>query len=430
LLSISSAYWLSLAYGKGAWAELIASSVLPLMLAAVTAHLRSDSTTRAQRAALVAGWLLLSGSHTVTFIWGGLFIAAYALGLTLLQKRRRLEPLARLFVGALLGIALNGWFLGPVLAYGQFTRIAEFSARGFGLNNPQLNSPAVIFHPGRRLPEGVDAIAFVQASVYALAWAIAAGAASFRRLERRERLGFGIAALGATFFLSLLTQGRGGWFWRSAPDALRAVLFPPRLHVYLSLCVLALVVLGLRSLEHAPRRRLWSAAFVVAVLAQLVLAGYQVKTTPESRPIGELFRLARLREVLHRHDFDYRFTTRRDGRGYGPELDAPARLALDLSAVHHDRALVTLPAGEPGPFVTNVSYSPLIQTRGDVVLLGRTREGLAVIGRRTAGDAEARGTLEPAWPWPRVAGALMSALALVGSLAFVLRAEASRDAHG
>lgn len=423
LLSISSAYWLSLAYGKGAWGEFIASSVLPFVLAACTANARSPTPTRGERAALLAGWLLLSGSHTLTLIWGGVFTGAYALGLVLsFEREHRLAPLLRILPGVLLGIGLNGWFLGPLLAYAPFTRIADYSARGFGTNNPVLDSLEVVFHPGRYLPAGIDAGSFVQVSVYALTWAVAAGACSVRRLERRERLAFGLALLGAMLFLSLLTQGRAGWFWRLAPDLLRAIQFPPRLHVYLSLCVLALVVLGLRSLGRSPHRRLWSAAFLVALGAQLGLAAYQVRTAaPTGRPITEVLRLAHLLSVPrdYRHEFDYRFATRRDGSGLGPEIDAPARLALDLTTIHGHRAEVVLPAGHRGPFATNVSFSPLIRTRGNIVLLGRTRDGLAVIAPRSAGAAPLRGTLEPAWPWPRLAGVAMTTLALVGSFLFL-----------
>jgi hypothetical protein len=67
----------------------------------------------------------------------------------------------------------------------------------------------------------------------------------------------------------------------------------------------------------------------------------------------------------------------------------------------------------------------LIQARGDIVLLGRTRDGLAVLGRRTPGAGEARGWIAPAWPAPRMAGLVVTGLALVGAIAFVRGSDAS-----
>lgn len=423
LLSISSSYWLSCAYSKGAWGEFVATSALPLLLAACTAIARSPAASRASRAAIIVGWLVLSGSHTLTLIWGSLFLGTYALLLSLpMWRKGMLAALQRLTTGTILGIGLNGWFLGPLLAYGGFTKVAEYSARGFGTNNPSLNSLTVIFHPGRHLPPDVDVIVFVQVSLYALSWALAVGASSFLRLERCERSAFGSALLGVIFFLSLLTQGRKGWFWSGvAPSFLRAIQYPPRLHVYLSLCVLALVILGLRSLRCSERRRLWLAGYLVAIGAQFGLAAHQVKTAPASWRIDDLMRTASLRAVPrdYRHDYDYRFTTRRDGTGLVPELVPSRSLSLDLATIHADRAEVALPADEQGPFAANISFSPLIRARGDLLLLGRTRDGLAVIGRRTPGTAATRGTIEPAWPWPRTAGLAATAVALVGSLVFL-----------
>src|SRR5439155_19099184 len=69
LVFVTSAYYVTDLYGRGAWEEFMAVSALPLMLAASLRLLRGRWRA-GPVACLVAASVVFSGSHNITLLWG------------------------------------------------------------------------------------------------------------------------------------------------------------------------------------------------------------------------------------------------------------------------------------------------------------------------------------------------------------------------
>jgi len=189
LVFVTSAYYVTNIYGRGAWPEFIATSMLPLMVAAAMRLVRVRWTV-GPLLCLVASVVLFSGSHNITLLWGSVFLAASAGLLWLFAGRRHRLPWRRLVGVAAIGIAaagLNGWFLVPDVVHGRQTLIASAV---YTRNFPTFdffNAPGVVFNPLRAVPSASSSPGlFVQAPVWFLVWALAAGALVWS--DRRTRL--------------------------------------------------------------------------------------------------------------------------------------------------------------------------------------------------------------------------------------------------
>jgi hypothetical protein len=429
LVLVGSAYYLTNAYGRGSWAEFVATSSLPLVIASGASLLLAERARPRDAALCFASLVLFSGSHSITLVWGGLFLALLALAMAwalrdaVAIRRGRLVLLLSL---CLLGFGANAWFLAPALAYGRSTHIGGYAARGFGSDTLFLNQPSVVFHPGRVVPaQSTTPELYVQVSVYALAWALAAAATFVRlpagaddRSRRLRRASLALLALLGWYSL-LIGSGRLDLAWTLLPRLLKIVQFHFRLHTYVTFCIVGLVVLGLRAALASRRAASWLLALIAAAGAQLALAEYQAWSAATYHPRAEIAGAGATVPVTLQEAHDYRFSSHPDAIYLGETvLPKPsASLTADPAAVVRDSLALAVP-GElgKGPILTNVVHSPFIQAAGDLAIAGRTREGWLVLDPRCRGAARpCVGTIQTARPWPVKVGTAVSLLSLLAA---------------
>ena len=78
LVFITSAYYLTLIYGRGDWPEFLGVSMIPLMIAAVLSIIRADRLRLWPAVALTVSSVVFFGSHNLTMIWGSTLLALRA----------------------------------------------------------------------------------------------------------------------------------------------------------------------------------------------------------------------------------------------------------------------------------------------------------------------------------------------------------------
>src|ERR1700681_1968187 len=95
LVFVTSAYYATDLYGRGAWAEFMAVSMLPLMLAA-SLRLVRGRWRLGPVACLVAASAVFSGSHNITLLWGSTLAVVALVIYWLLSGRSRELPWRRM----------------------------------------------------------------------------------------------------------------------------------------------------------------------------------------------------------------------------------------------------------------------------------------------------------------------------------------------
>ena len=92
LVVVTSAYAVSNIYARGAWPEFMATSSIPLAVAAGVALLRARDVRATSWAALLGSLVILAGSHNLTLLWsallGGIFVIVWVSVGGRLQGRR------------------------------------------------------------------------------------------------------------------------------------------------------------------------------------------------------------------------------------------------------------------------------------------------------------------------------------------------------
>lgn len=133
LLFVTSACYLTLAYGQGDWPELLAVSMLPLMVAAGVSIVRAGQLRMGPFLALAASCVVFFGSHDLTMLWGCTLLAVLAaLVLAAMPQSRAwvgARGLGRVAAVVVPAALVNAWFLLPSLAYASDTKIgSEYAA--------------------------------------------------------------------------------------------------------------------------------------------------------------------------------------------------------------------------------------------------------------------------------------------------------------
>ncbi len=427
LVVVSSAYYLTNAYGRGSWAELIATSAVAPVAAAAAALVWGPKVRRRDAGMLFLAAVLFSGSHTITLVWGSAFLA-FLLFVTWPARTaaRMSTPPRRVALAAalvVLAIGVNAWFLAPALAYGRATHIGGYAARGFASDTQFLNIPRVLFHPGRWVPpqSGTPGL-YTQVSVYVLGWVVTAALGLCRRTPSAplRRAWAGMALLLLLFFW-LIGTGRLDPPWILMPRLFKIVQFQFRLHTYVTYSLAGLVIVTLLAVRTARRPALWVTALVTALAAQVGLGEYQAWTAKTYYPISEITSagVESPPTLLEAHDF--RFVEHPDAKPLGETVfsDPVAELRVDLHGVRADRLEVAVQGD--GLVQTDIVYSPLIETTGDLVIAGRTAEGWAVLRSRTPGPTAHEGAIVPARPLPVAIGVTVSVASFVAALLLLAR---------
>jgi hypothetical protein len=125
---VTSAYYLTMIYALGDWPAFLATSTMPLLIAAALSVLRARSVRFWPALALAASSVVFFGSHLLTVIWGSssLIVVAAAILAFVPGARASLTKAGVLRAAALIVPAglVSAWFLLPAVAYESHTAIA------------------------------------------------------------------------------------------------------------------------------------------------------------------------------------------------------------------------------------------------------------------------------------------------------------------
>ena len=435
IVFVTSAYYVTNLYGRGAWAEFMAVSALPLVLAA-SLRLARGRWRLGPVACLVAASVVFSGSHNITLL-SGTTVALLALACYwLLSGRSRELPWRRMGATAALialGVGLNGWFLLPNVSYAHDTMIGGGSLELWNATE-FFNTAAVIFDPLRTVPgESKTPALYVQAPVLALAWGLIAAPIYWR--ERRLRAGLGTALLVLGGLLAVIMSSGA---WSALPTLYQRIQFPYRLQTYVALACAGLVLVGALALTRRAERgqsarsdRLLTLAlglalaFSVAVCAwQLWVPNTHVNETNFSSLSNRAEALSGAPSRLPRS-----WQALRDYSDRSLPVINPKQLFTFYANSVEDERLAGPISFPPGlaPFATNIAGGPyLVHVGGGVHVVGRTGEGELVLKRTRDGsqpvDIEVRAQLST----PVVLGRIMTAAAAAVLLSLALAAAVRR----
>jgi hypothetical protein len=431
---VTSAYYVSDLYGRGAWEEFIAVSALPLVLAA-SLRLARGGLSVGPVACLVAASAVFSGSHNITLLWGTTLAVVALACYWLLSGRSRELPWRRMLAAAsliALGVGLNGWFLLPDLSYAHDTIVSArdiaWSATGF------FNTFGVIFDPLRMVPSesGTPAL-YVQAPVLALVWGLIAAPLSWRY----RRLWAGVAtALIVLAGLLVLIMSSGAW--SLLPTPFQRAQFAYRLQTYVALACAGLVLVGALALTRRAQSgratrsdRPLALGLGLAVAFGVALCAWQLWVPNTHVHEGHFSSYSNRGDALSGPS-TLLPQSWYAGTDYGdrslPVLATTAQFTFDPAHVEDNRLAgsVLFPAGLQ-PFATNIAGGPyLVHVGGGVRVVGRTEEGNLVLQRTTDGSQPVPVELRAQLSAPVVLGRITTAVSAALLLALAVTAAVRR----
>jgi len=404
LVVITSAYYVTNLYGRGAWPEFVATSAIAPLIASGVHLARAHVWRPWPVLAFVVYAIFFSGSHNITLLWGTTVGALAALTLWLALGRPRLLSLRRLVgIGglAIASVAVNAWYLLPNLRYGRYVQI--YAGTHSGAGDGYFDLPQVLFNPLRHVPhQSTTPALFVQVPDWFLAWALLAGSALLWHRSSSDRLRR--AWIGVLILLVILLGLIGLTpLWNVIPAPFSLIEFPYRLDTYIVYAVSALtLVAGLalrRSVANRQSRRLiirLRLALAAACAVSVALCAWQL-WIPSTLSPGVSY--DRRQEALHSaSDLPrtwYASENYNDARAPVVSVSPGRTLVIDPRAVHGDHfsALLNVPRGM-APIRTNISAgSYLVRVKG-LTRLGRTANGDAVVRRTTDGSGPVHVVLE------------------------------------
>jgi hypothetical protein len=416
---VTAPYFLTNIYGRGAFSEFTATAAIPVVLYSAFLVLTAERPPRWAVPGLLAALAVMTGSHMITLVYGGMFLALVAGGVAVVYRdavvdlvRHRRRRLALVGGAVLLAVALNGWYLVPGLMLGRTTSVAVSPVPPSSY--AWLTTPAMVLHGLPAVARGSSTRAlYVQLPLVLIVWALAAVVYALARRAYHRPLGPVLLVAGLAGCAVAVTSGA---VWDALPVLFWFIQFPYRLLTYADLLVAGLVTVALVSLRRlAPRpRAVLGAAGLAAAAFALGVATWQVWTSPS---------LHHSRTVALRGTMLLPATWYDDGIYRNASLPvvnvAPDRTA-DLDPGRADpwggwRGTVALPPG-PGPVATDLGAGPGLVTVHGVRLVGRTKEGWLVVVRQPGDERP----VVPIEVRPRWAGAQGVGLAVSGTALVVL----------
>jgi uncharacterized membrane protein len=429
LLAVTSAYFLTDAYARGAWPETMAVSSVPLVLAAAGSVLRGPRVYPLAALALVGAATVLTGSHNITLLFSTMFLLALAGIAWFAGADPRTLPRPRVAaIAGLLGIAvaLNMWFLLPDLAYGMRTFIGAHPTPPY---MPRLTLD-VIVDPirdsllGTSPQLGPTPTFYVQLPVLALGWAVVALWACRRQLGRgARRLAAGLGVLLVVLVALIVWPG----VWPHLPRLLWNIQFPYRLESYATFCVLGMVLVALKHVAGSPRRRALLVALAAIVALELGQAVNQVWGTPSALPSrAEIYtlgpewwiRFASAGETTFGNEFgDF------SEREVSPTITSTKLVFPARGPVKHGYALSFFSPG-PGTIETNLQTGWYLVSPIGAKPAGRVGDDSLVVSEDVPAGHVARITIAPKKSRPVVAGRVLSLVGLAALLGLIAWAAA------
>lgn len=436
IVFVTSAYYITNLYGRGAWTELMATSMLPLVIASALRIVRGPPRV-APAVCLVAASVVFSGSHNITLLLG-VTVTALALALYwVLSGRSRDLPWRRMAAAAglfALGVGLNGWFLVPDVSFSHDTLISTdiipWSATSV------YNSAGLIFNPLRAAPPNPEAPAlYLQIPVIALAWGLFAIPLVWR--YRRLRAGV-ITALAIVIGLLVVIMSEG--VYSRLPQLFQEIQFPYRLHTYVVLGCAALVLLGTLALTRRARSgratgadRVLRAGLGLAVAFGVALCAWQMWVPNTHTNIEGWYhsfadRSEALASVPPAMPGSWNARNNYGDRTL-PVVSTERQITLNPSTLVNSDRVAGRGLFPPGlqPFATNISGGPyFVHVGGGVHIVGRTAGGTLVLARNKNGSGAIPFEVSPELSGPVVLGRAVTIAAAAILLALGLAAAVRR----
>jgi hypothetical protein len=441
LTVITSAYFVTDLYGRGAWPELLAVSAMAPLMASGVSLVRAPRLQPLSMTIFVISAVIFSGSHNLTLLWGttittlAVIVIWLALGASLRLPYRRLATLAGLGVASVL---VNAWFLFPDIAYEGKVEISNEGPTSWAATS-FLNTPGVLLDPLRHSADrpGAQAL-FVQIPDWFLAWGLVAGTLLLwsRPLATRLRRVWlaGVVVIAALLVMVMLAP-----FWKIVPFPFNRIQFPYRLGAYIVYAIAGLVVVGVLAVQRASRTGARQTAvtrlrigLAIAVVISLALCVWQawVPNTLVEKSYADrneaLFNVNTLPLSWY------------DGGAYrdvsAPIVAVPDErfLTIEPRLVHSDRfdAWLSVPPG-PAPIRTNINGGGyLVDIRG-LDRVGGSPDGEVVVKRPHGVHGRVHVVIETAPSTPvelgrAVSGVAVLLISIALALAFVRASRARR----
>jgi hypothetical protein len=432
LAVVTSAYYITNLYGRGAWPEFVAVAAIAPLAASGLQLVRADAWRVWPALVFVASAIVFTGSHNITLAWGTtIAVLAAAIMWLALGALRRL-PFRRLAMVGALGLAslsVNAWFLVPDLSYAKDVLIHDFLAPG-GADATFFDTPGVLFNPLRSVPSQSSTPAlFVQVPIWFLVWGLVVGAVLLWRRGagrqlRRAWIGV-VVVIAVVLGLIMITP-----VWSAMPFPLDQIQFPYRLNSYVFYGVGGLVLVGALALRQAAAAGTSGRAVALLRMALACVCAISVGLcvwqlwVPNTLFPGRSY--ANRQEALASVNTLPRSWY--DPGSYSdiqaPFVRVPAGRALTIapSAVHGDRfaGWLAAPPG-PAPIQTNINGGSYLVHISGLRRVGRDEEGRAVVQREGAGSGPVFVVVETAHNATIVLGwaiSIMGAIAVLAVLAW------------
>jgi hypothetical protein len=433
LTVVTSAYYVTNLYGRGAWPELIATSAIAPLLASCVYLVRAPRWKPLPMVILAASTVIFSGSHNITLLWGTTMIVLSLLVMWLAFGAPRHLPYRRLAMvsGVTVTSALiNAWFLFPDLAFNKDVAISNEATTNWA-STSFLNAPGLLLDPLRRVPvqSGTPGL-FVQIPDWFLAWGVATGALLLWRrsgIVGLRRAWLGVAILIALVFAMMTLAA----FWEVVPFPFDQIQFPYRLGSYMFYAVAGLVLIGTLAVQRASATTRLSTqvaglriALLAAALVSLGLCVWQEWVPNVKVAKSYVNRSEALVSVNILPNSWYDGGSFRDY--LAPQVPVPdeRELLIEPGQVHGERfvALMNAPPGL-APIATNIKGgSYLVRIAGGLEKVGDNPYGEAVVKRVTEGSGPVEVVIETAHSAVVELGRVTSVLALLAILVVILGA--------
>ena len=427
LIYVGSAYYLTSAYGRGDWPELIATSALPLVAAGGLYLVRADAVRALPTIAYVGALVTLTGSHVITIVWGSTFLLAVAV-VSYVAFRRSVRISRRRLLGIVTitaaSVGVNLWWLLPAFVYSHDVLISQHSSAVAALGGGSQNRAAEIFDPLRSNNLGPPphfAISPTNAKVPVVAalWALIALVLGWRTLSSAwRRVALGLMCVGVVLLALVMFHQP----WLLVPSLWRNVQFTIRLQTYITLAVMGLLMIGvlaMGSLRPGGRRR----ALAGGLAAVAALTGYQayrqVWTLPSVLPSrNAVFANEHAPPPSWYAGDDYAFVSQ-------PVVDTTlgvvagltesnGQLSLPLKSPPRSRYVFRYVSQKAGTVWTNILGGPYLVNVTGGRAMGRTSTNWMVVALPASSGEPSELAFSGAHPWPVKLGLVGSAVSLLG----------------
>ncbi len=391
LTIITSAYFITNLYGRGAWPEFMAvASIVPLAASGLCLA-RARVWRPGAVLVFVLSVVILTGSHNITMVWAPVMGALFLFTIWLACGRSRELPYRRLamLVGlGAVGVMINAWYLVTDVLYERFVGAHITTASGATMwqNTAFLNTPAVLLDPLRSVPsQSTTPGLYAQAPVWLLAWGVLAGVLLLSRGSAKRtlrRLWLAAFLLVSVTLAMIMVKA----FWNAVPFPFDEIQFPYRLSSYVYYAVAGLVLVSALIVQRSASRRVGvglRAALLGACMISVGLCIWQQWAANSLFPDSYSNRGEALASVNVAPHTWYNGNEAYSDR-QAPVIAVPGGrlLLIQPSEVHGDRfaAWLQLPDG-PQPIQTDIDGGAYLVRISGVRRIGRNSEGYAVVQR-------------------------------------------------